>query len=125
MIRWDFPRFDPNDFEALRGQTAIVRRVVDEQRARLEADSSNFESVEEVFRTQIQPRAYGLAKAMLHHVPDNDPRIMMEIRMGDFRRFKSDDIVMIDWPLSKETGTEHLRTILEKLEALVGYLPKS
>ena len=120
-----FPRFDPNDFETLRGQTAIVRVVVDEQRARLQADASNFESVEEVFRTQIQPQAYGLAEAMLHHVPDNDPRIMIEIRMGNFRRFKSDDITMIDWPLSKETGTEHLRTISEKLEALTGYLPKT
>jgi hypothetical protein len=125
MTRTDFPQFDPNDFETLRGQTAIVLGVVDEQLARLKADVSNYESVEEVFRTEIQPQAHGLAEAMLCHVPNNDPRIMIEIRMGDFRYFKSDDIMMIDWPMSKETGTEHLRTISEKLEALVGYLPKS
>jgi hypothetical protein len=125
MTRPNFPRFDPDDFETLRGQTAIVRRIVDEQLARLKADALNYESVEEVFRMEIQPQAYGLAEAMLHHVPDNDPRIMMDIRMGDFRSFKSDDIMMIDLPLSKATGREQLRTISDKLQALTGYLPKS
>jgi hypothetical protein len=33
--------------------------------------------------------------------------------------------MMIDWPLSKATGSEHLRTISGKLEAVVGYLPNS
>ena len=80
---------------------------------------------EEVFRTEFQPQAYGLAEAMLHHVPNNDPRIMMDIGMGDFRSFKSDDVMMIDLPLSKATDREQLRTISDKLQALTGYLPKS
>src|SRR6202040_1142910 len=101
MTRPNFPRFDPNDLQTLRGQTAFVCRTVDEQLARLKADASNYESVEEVFRTEIQPQAYVLAEAMLHHVPTGDPRLRVEIQMGDFRSFKSDDIMMIERPLSK------------------------
>jgi hypothetical protein len=124
VIRQVNPRFDPNDGETIRSQVGAICQMLEDEIAKLKAGTAGFEIVEEVYRTQIQPRAYALAEAMLHHVPDNDPRIMMIVRMGDFRSFQSDDMTMIDLSLSEETAESHLWIIVDKLRALTGYLPK-
>jgi hypothetical protein len=61
---------------------------------------------------------------MLRYVPDNDPRLMMVSRIGDLRTVKSNEVNIIECPLTEAVTKTHLSTVLKKLLELTRYLPR-
>ena len=115
--------FDPQDTRFLRARTAAICQEIQHFIHQLET-GGDFNSIDEDFRADTQPVAYGLAEAMLHYVPDNDPRFMVRRQIGKTKELVSDDLTLIAERLNPETAVTHLKTVMKKLQSLTGYLPK-
>jgi hypothetical protein len=116
--------FDPSDIATIRSESVAIQSRIEDLLSSIEDNPEGFDVVETAYRTQLQPTIIGLVEAMLHYVPNEDPRIMIEFASGNFRRFKSDDATVAACPLCKETAEVHLHVISEKLEQLAAYLPR-
>ena len=87
---------DPSTPNAVRLQTDGLCSQLDVLVRRLDEGILRAEDLQEDFDRLYRPDALALAEAMLHYVPDHDPKIMMAARVGNIRSFKSDDIATID-----------------------------
>ena len=114
--------FDHQDHRFLRTRTAALCQEIEYLIRRLETGAP-FKDIEKTFRADTQPVAYGLAEAILHHVPDDDPRFMVRRHIGQTKEMVSDDLTLIDQQLNSQTALTHLKDIVNKLQALTGYLP--
>jgi Tfp pilus assembly protein PilN len=123
MLRDIYPPYDPDDAALLRSETAAVCRELEQDIDRLENDQTAFEDVDRLYRQVHQLKAAALATAMLHHVPDNDPRLMMITKSGNVQTFKSDDLTTIACSLIEEAAATQLATIVQMLRQLTTYLP--
>ena len=116
--------YDPTNLQVVRLQTEGLCRQLEELTRRLTQCTLQPEDLEEDFDRLYQPDALALAEAMLHHVPDHDPRIVMVTRFGNLRTFKSDDIETISVPFMSVIASTQLMTIARLLRELARYLPQ-
>ncbi len=61
---------------------------------------------------------------VLHHVPDEDPRLMNLSGADNFRAFLSDDVAMVERSLTSGVAATQLKMVRRSLEELIGYLPE-
>jgi hypothetical protein len=114
---------NPEDPERLRSDTKRLCDELELNRKNLDSGELTFKEIKKLYDSRYRSKARALAEAMLCYVPDNDPRLMMVSRIGTLRTFKSNDVTMIEYPLSEQVASAHLDTVLKLLRSLTGYLP--
>jgi hypothetical protein len=115
--------FDPYDAPTIRREVEWLIREVERLTDRLRSGRTSFGTVSEEYRDRYQPVARGLVQAMLHHVPDDDPRIHVTSRLGSQRTFTSLDITAVEKPLREDMAVSDLENVVAKLRRLLRYLP--
>ena len=116
---------NPEDPERLRSDTSRLCDELELHLAEFDRGELTFPEANKLYDSRYRSKARALAEAMLRYVPDNDPRLMMVSRIGNLRTFKSDDVTMIEYPLSEPLTSVHLNIVLKKLRDLIGYLPSA
>jgi bifunctional DNA-binding transcriptional regulator/antitoxin component of YhaV-PrlF toxin-antitoxin module len=116
---------NPEDPDRVRSATETLCHELEQYLAEFKQGGLTFAEIKRLYDSHYRSKARALAEAMLHYVPDNDPRLMMVSRIGNLRTFKSNDVTMIECLLSESVITTHLGTVLKKLRELTKYLPKS
>jgi hypothetical protein len=117
--------YDPSTPDVMRLQTDSLCHQLDVLVRKLDDGTLKAEDLQQDFNSSYRPDAVALAEAMLHYVPDHDPRIMMVAGVGNFRSFKSDDMTTIDMALMPEIAATQIRTITKMLRELTTYLPSN
>jgi len=109
--------------DRVRSSTETLCRELEKHLDEFKQGNLSFAEIKKLYDFHYRSKARALVEAMLQYVPDNDPRLMMVSRIGNLRSFKSDDVTMIEHPLSEAVTTTHLGTVLKKLRDLTSYLP--
>jgi len=109
--------------EVLRAEATRLCAQLEELDQHLRTEAVNIEDAKEMFDHCYQPEALALTEEFLKYVPTGDPRIFVEHEIGNVRVFQSDDIMMMKEPLSAEHPLAQLSMMVEKLTALICYLP--
>lgn len=111
------------DAHTIRAQTTALCEEMEGHLTEFEQGKLPFNELRTLYDDNYRSRARALAEAMLYYVPDSDPRLMMVSHVGDLRTFKSDDVSIIEAPISEGVASVHLHMVLRKLLDLTRYLP--
>jgi len=85
-----------------------------------------FSEFKELYQSVYQPKAIGLAMALLHYVPSSNSRITVSAQAGSDRHVtRFDDLDTVSQPLHRDFAATQLKGVLKSLRELLGFLPRN
>ena len=81
-----------------------------------------FDDAKQLWEATYRPKARSFAEAMLSYAANDDPRIHVEMRVGNARILKASVLACIEAPFSEQTAWAHLDTVTRELRGLMNDL---